>query len=163
MKGVAELFFQASRSLTASQWIALLIARISIGFFFVMSGYNKIFVNGVDSLVDGFSESGIPFPLASAWLNTLAQFIGGFSLVFGLGTRIWSGIIGFAMIVASTTVIIPEVLQNDIANAESNLLFWGWFYYRPEPIYLTVLLLLGFVGPGKASLDHLIAKRWGTG
>lgn len=163
MKRAAALLFRASRSLTESQWLALLIARISIGFFFIMSGYNKIFVNGVDSLADGFRESGIPFPLVNAWLNTLAQFLGGFALVLGLGTRIWSGVIGFAMIVASITVIIPEVIQDDIANAKSSLLFWGWFYYRPEPIYLTVFLLLGFVGPGKASLDHLIAKRWDTG
>jgi len=29
------------------------------------------------------------------------------------------------MIVASVTVTIPDVIKNDIAKAESSLLFWG--------------------------------------
>ncbi len=92
--------------------------------------------------------------MISAWMDALVQLIGGIALIFGLGTRLWSVIIGFAMIVASVTVTIPEVIHKDIAGAESSLLFWGWFYYRLEPIYITVFLLLIFAGPGKVSLDY---------
>ena len=127
-----------------------------------MSGYNKFFVQGIGFLRNEFIEYGIPFPLISAWLDALVQFIGGIALIFGLGTRIWSVMVGFAMIVASITVTIPHVIQKDIAGAESSLLFWGWFYYRPEPIYITVFLLLIFVGSGKVSLDHLIARKLGV-
>ena len=79
----------------------------------------------------------------------------------GLGTRLWSLLVGFAMLVASLMVTIPDVLQTDIPAAPHHLLFWGWFYYRPEPIYITVLLLLIFLGPGKASLDQVIARKLG--
>lgn len=95
----------------------------------------------------------------NAWLDASVQLIGGIALIIGLGTRFWSAAIGFAMIVASVTVTIPDVIKNDIAKAESSLLFWGWFYYKPEPVYLTVFLLLIFLGPGKVSLDHWIARQ----
>ncbi len=127
-----------------------------------MSGYYKFFVQGIGYLRDEFIEYGIPLPLISARMDALVQFIGGIALIFGLGTRIWSIIIGFAMIVASVTVTIPEVIHKDIAGAESSLLFWGWFYYRLEPIYITVFLLLIFAGPGKVSLDYWIARSLGV-
>ncbi len=159
---IVQLISRTFRKLNELQWVALLLSRTAIGFFFVMSGYNKIFVQGIGHLRDEFIEYGIPLPLISAWMDALVQFIGGIALIFGLGTRIWSVIIGFAMIVASVTVTIPEVIQKDIAGAESSLLFWGWFYYRPEPIYITVLLLLIFAGPGKVSLDYWIAPKLGV-
>ena len=159
MNIIVQLVSRTFRKLNELQWAALLLSRIAIGFFFVMSGYNKFFVQGIGHLRDEFIEYGIPLPLISAWMDALVQLIGGIALIFGLGTRIWSVIIGFAMIVASVTVTIPEVIQKDIAGVESNLLFWGWFYYRPEPIYITVFLLLIFVGPGKVSLAYCIARK----
>ena len=82
-------------------------------------------------------------------------------MLVGLGTRLWSLLVGCAMLVASVAVTIPDVLHKDIPAAQHGLLFWGWFYYRPEPIYLTVFLLLIFLGPGKASLDQVIARKLG--
>jgi uncharacterized membrane protein YphA (DoxX/SURF4 family) len=127
-----------------------------------MSGYNKLFVQGIGYLRDEFIVYGIPLPLLSAWLDALVQFIGGFGLMVGLGTRLWSVLVGCAMLVASVVVTIPDVIKTDIPAAQSSLLFWGWFYYRPEPIYITVFLILLFVGPGKASLDHVIARELGV-
>jgi putative oxidoreductase len=150
------------RTLHDLQWVALLLARLAIGFFFVMSGYNKLFVQGIGYLRDEFIVYGIPLPLLSAWLDALVQFLGGFALMLGLGTRLWSVLVGFAMLVASVAVTIPDVLKTDIPTAENSLLFWGWFYYRPEPVYITVFLLLLFVGPGKASLDHVLARKLGV-
>lgn len=88
-----------------------------------MSGYNKFFVQGIGHLRNEFIEYGIPFPLMNAWLDASVQLIGGIALIIGLGTRFWSAAIGFAMIVASVTVTIPDVIKNDIAKAESSLLF----------------------------------------
>jgi putative oxidoreductase len=156
MNALTRLYADSIRKLDDSQWVALLIARVAIGFFFVMSGYNKLFVHGIG---DGFTEYGIPFPVFNGWLNAIVQLVGGSALIVGFGTRIWSVVVGFAMVVASVTATIPTVLTQDLPGAESHLLFWGWFYYHAEPIYLTVFLLLLFVGPGKASVDHLIARR----
>jgi putative oxidoreductase len=162
MHTVMHLVAHICRSLTARQWIALLLARLAIGFFFVMSGYNKLFVQGIGYLRDEFIVYGIPLPLLNAWLDALVQFIGGFGLMIGLGTRLWAVLVGFAMLVASVLVTIPDVVKTDIPAAQSSLLFWGWFYYRPEPVYITVFLVLLFVGPGKASLDHVIARKLGV-
>ena len=161
MHTIVQRIVGACHHVTAHQWVALLLARLAIGFFFVMSGYNKLFVQGIGHLREAFIVYGIPLPLLSAGIDALVQFIGGFALMVGLGTRLWSILIGFAMLVASLVVTLPDVLQKDIPAAEHGLLFWGWFYYRPEPIYLTVFLLLIFLGPGKASLDQVIARKLG--
>lgn len=159
MQTIVQLVSRTFQKLNELQWVALLLTRIAIGFFFMMSGYNKLFVQGIGFLRDEFIEYGIPLPLPSAWLDALVQFIGGIGLIVGLGTRVWSVMVGFAMLVAIATVTIPNVIEKDIAAAQSSLLFWGWFYFRPEPIYVTIFLLLIFVGPGKASLDHMIARK----
>ncbi|HEY5868712.1 MAG TPA: DoxX family protein [Candidatus Tectomicrobia bacterium] len=161
MHTIVQRLVGACHQVTAYQWVALLLARLAIGFFFVMSGYNKLFVQDMGHLRDAFIVYGIPWPLLSAWIDALVQFIGGFALMVGLGTRLWSLLIGCAMLVASLVVTIPDVLRTDIPTAAHGLLFWGWFYYRPEPIYITVFLLLIFLGPGKASLDQVIARKLG--
>ncbi len=159
MNAMIRLVSRTIQQLNELQWLALLMSRAAIGIFFVMSGYNKFFVQGILYLRDEFIQYGIPFPLINAWLDGGVQLIGGIALITGLGTRFLSTAVGFAMIVASVTVTIPDVIKNDIAKAESSLLFWGWYYYRPEPVYLTVFLLLIFFGPGKMSLDHLLARK----
>jgi putative oxidoreductase len=161
MQTIVQRMGGACQQVTAHQWVALLLARLAIGFFFVMSGYNKLFVQGIGSLREEFIGYGIPLPWLSAWIDALVQFLGGFAIMVGLGTRLWSLLVGCAMLVASLVVTLPDVLQRDIPAAKHGLLFWGWFYYRPEPIYITVLLLLIFLGPGKASLDQVIARKLG--
>ena len=161
MHTIVQRLVWVRRYVTAHQWVALLLARLAIGFFFLMSGYNKLFVHSIKDLQEGFVEWGLPWPWLSAWMDVLVQLIGGFAIMVGLGTRLWSLLIGFAMLVASVVATIPDVLQKDLPGAAHNLLFWGWFYYRPEPIYITVFLLLIFLGPGKASLDQVIARKLG--
>lgn len=161
MPTIVQRLVGVRHSLTAYQWVALLLARLAIGFFFLMSGYNKLFVHSIQDLQAGFVEWGLPWPGLSAWLDALVQLLGGFALMVGLGTRLWALLIGFAMLVASVVATIRDVLQKDLPGAAHHLLFWGWFYYRPEPIYLTVLLLLIFLGPGKASLDQVMAGKLG--
>jgi putative oxidoreductase len=162
MQTIVQRLGGACHQVTAHQWVALLLARLAIGFFFVMSGYHKLFVQGIGHLREEFLGYGIPLPLLNAWLDALVQFMGGFAIMVGLGTRLWSILVGCAMLVASVAVTIPDVLQKDIPAAQHGLLFWGWFYYRPEPIYITVFLLLIFIGPGKASLDQVIARKLGV-
>ena len=161
MHTIVQRLVGACHQVTAHQWVALLLARLAIGFFFVMSGYHKLFVQGIGALREEFRGYGIPLPLLSAWIDALVQCMGGFAIMVGLGTRLWSLLVGCAMLVASVAVTLPDVLHKDIPAAQHGLLFWGWFYYRPEPIDLTVFLLLIFLGPGKASLDQVIARKLG--
>ena len=111
MQTIVQRMVGACHQVTAHQWVALLLARLAIGFFFVMSGYNKLFVQGIGHLRDEFIVYGIPWPLLSAWIDALVQFMGGFALMVGLGTRLWSLLVGFAMLVASVVVTMPDVLQ----------------------------------------------------
>src|SRR5207249_2596056 len=67
--GFAVLMVGACQQVTAHQWVALLLARLAIGFFFVMSGYNKLCVQGMGSLREEFIGYGIPLP----WLSRVVK------------------------------------------------------------------------------------------
>jgi hypothetical protein len=41
MHAIVQRIVGACQHVTAHQWVALLLARLAIGFFFVMSGYNN--------------------------------------------------------------------------------------------------------------------------
>ena len=69
MNFLIQVVSRTIQQLNELQWIALLVSRVAIGFFFVMSGYNKFFVQGIGHLREEFIEYGIPFPLMNAWLD----------------------------------------------------------------------------------------------
>ena len=54
MNTTLQLVSRTFRKLHELQWTALLLSRIVIGFFFVMSGYYKFFVQGIGYLRDEF-------------------------------------------------------------------------------------------------------------
>jgi putative oxidoreductase len=61
-------------------------------------------------------------------------------------------------------VMIVAVATNRIPSIEaSSVLAWlDDFLYLPEVLYVMILVWLTFAGPGRYSIDGLIA-RWGTG
>ena len=65
MHTIVQRIVGACQHVTAHQWVALLLAHLAIGFFFVMSGYNKLFVQDIGSLREEFIGYGIPLPLPS--------------------------------------------------------------------------------------------------
>ena len=77
MHTIVQRMVGACHQVTAHQWVALLLARLAIGFFFVMSGYNKLCVQGIGALREEFVGYGIPLPWLSASIDALVQFIGG--------------------------------------------------------------------------------------
>jgi len=134
--------------LNQSDWIPLLLVRLSVGLLFFESGRGKLFVK-FDDLVKYFGELGIPLPYLNALVTAWIEFVGGICLIIGFATRIFSAPLAFIMLVAILTAQLKTVHT------------LGDFLFLPEVLLLTIFIWLVFSGPGKVSLDHFLARRLG--
>jgi putative oxidoreductase len=132
--------------LTASQWIPVLLVRLFIGYFFFETGWAKI--GNLDGMAERFTGWGIPFPAFNAVLSAYTELIGGGLVMLGLVTRLAAVPMAVNMVVAILVVNIKRVSGLDE------------FVELSEPLYALVFLWLLFAGPGRASLDHLLWRRF---
>ena len=131
--------------LTELQWAWLFVARVAVGCEFFLSGWGKL--HRLDKLVGYFRELGIPAASIQAPFIATLEFVGGFLLMLGFGTRIFGFFLGCTMLVAILTAI--NFTGKGLAD----------FLYLAE--WLLLLLLFGFVftGGGKLSIDAILAGR----
>jgi putative oxidoreductase len=141
------------------QWeqVAILLARVSLGVFFAISGGNKLFVpSRTLKMYETLAGAGIPFPHFMTYFVSSVEFISGCLLVIGLLTSLCCAALIIQMIVAIITV--------QIATIPKGLSFLNWlddFLYLPEAMYIVVLIWLICSGPGGMSVDGRIARSLG--
>jgi putative oxidoreductase len=127
------------------EWLPIFIARLSVGLEFFESGRGKIFK--LDELGNYFADLGIPLPHLNALVVSWTELVAGFCLILGFLSRIVALPLAIIMMVAIFTAHIQKVKTV------------GDFFYLPEVLLLVLLVWLVFSGPGKLSIDHLIARR----
>jgi putative oxidoreductase len=143
------------------QWAPILLARVSLGLFFAISGWNKLFVAETRAgLIETMIEAGIPFPEFMAVFLASVELFGGSFLVIGLLSTFCAIALTIAMVVAIVTV--------EIHTIPSGLSFLNWldyFLYLPQVMYVVLFLWLMVSGPGPVSLDSYLARAierlWG--
>ena len=143
--------------LRAGEWLPVTAARVLIGIFFCISGGTKLFVaTQFGMLEQTLVQSHIPFPHANALFVATVEFACGAGLALGLLTPLCAVILAGDMIVAIATNRIHSIQAN-------NVLAWlDDFLYLPEVLYILILVWLIFSGPGRYSVDGLIAWRVGV-
>src|ERR1700751_4163483 len=144
-----RLILSGNRSL---EEFAVLLARISLGGFFAISGGNKLFVAGQYERIVG---AGIPFPHVITYFVSSVEFVCGCLLIIGLLSTFCCIAFIIDMIVAIITVQLATIKAP---------WFIDWlddFLYLPEVMYIVIFLWLIFSGPGRLSVDHWIAVRSG--
>ncbi len=124
----------------------LLLIRVALGVIMVAHGAQKLFTFGYGGLVGGFTQMGLPAPAVGAALVIAAELGGGILMLLGLFTRFAGAAFAFAMAVAATQVHLAA----------------GFFL--PNGYEFTLMLALTalgvvFTGPGRISIDALIARR----
>ena len=126
-------------------WIRLYVARV-----FLLSGLTKI-RDWDATLVLFRSEYHVPLlpPAIAAPLGTFGELVFPMFLVLGLGTRFAA--LGMSIVNLTAVVSYWQVLSK-AEPALAQHLFWG-----------TLLLVTLLHGPGRISLDHLLARRRGIG
>ena len=141
------------RTLSAAEWMPVTAVRVLIGVFFCISGATKLFVPAKFSAMEQtLVQSHIPFPHANAIFVSLVEFASGAGLVIGLLTPLCAAVLVVDMIVAVATNRIHSIQATGVL---------GWvddFLYLPEVLYVLILVWLIFSGPGRYSVDGLIAR-----
>jgi len=129
------------------RWLGPLIARLSFGYFWLETGIAK--VQNLDGFTQRFMGWGIPFPAFSAGLSAWTELIGGALIMLGLFTRL----ISIPMIINMIVAIVLVVSANFQGIDE--------FVEADETVYILIFFWLLMAGPGKVSLDTLLAKWLG--
>ena len=142
--------------LRAGEWIPMTAVRVLIGVFFCISGGTKLFVKAQFGVLEKtMFEIHVPFPHLTALFVAMVEFACGAGLALGLLTPVCAAMLTVDMIVAIATTSIHNIQA-------SGLLAWlDDFLYLPEVLYALILVWLIFSGPGRYSVDGLIALRVG--
>ena len=134
---------------------AILLVRVSIGLFFVISGANKLFVaGGVKPVYETLVQSKVPFPHQMAYFVSGVEFVGGSLLTVGF----LSSVAGVALLVDMLAAILTSKLSA-IPKGLSPLHWLDDFLYVPEVLYVLFFILLISSGPGKFSVDYWLAGK----
>lgn len=148
MQNLVALVARIFATLKKNEWLPILLARLAMGYEFVSSGWGKL--HGLDKLTAYFVELKIPAPGANAALTATTELVCGLLLIAGLGTRFAAAALSVVMTVAILTAKLKDV--HTLSD----------FLYLSEPAFVLIFVWLVFSGPGKASVDHLIAQRRGA-
>jgi putative oxidoreductase len=141
-KSLLSLAEDTLRRLSSFQWLAALLMRLFVGYFFFETGWAKI--HNLDAFTVRFAQWGIPHPAFNAALSAYTECIGGALTVLGLGTRLVSIPMMINMAVAIITVKIKNVAGvNDFVELD-------------EPLYALAYFWLMISGAGYVSFDYLI-------
>jgi len=128
------------------EWLGPLLLRLVFGYFWLETGWAKL--HNLEFFSARFVEWGIPFPTFSATLSGATDLVGGALLMLGLCTRLAAVPMMVNMLVALAVVVLPGISTLDE------------FVELDEVLYVAVLSWLLVAGPGRASLDALLARRF---
>lgn len=144
-------------------WVALLPLRLLLAWEFWEAGVMKF---GGDNWFGGVKDN-FPFPFnyvpveLSWFIATWFEILGGIGLALGLFTRFWA----ISLIILSIVAIFGVHWPDDWSSlgelwkgyAISNK---GFGNYKLPLLFVVMLLPLFLSGPGKASIDHILSKKF---
>ncbi len=136
--------------------VALTLNREVLGVFFAISGYHKLFnVGRHKSITDTLVADGVPLVTFNEWFVPIVEMLGGLALVVGLLTI--PAALGCVAICTVATCVdgfkrIKSWSPIDKADAVDDVL------YLPEVLYIVMLLVVVFAGPGPYSIDAVLFR-----
>lgn len=134
----------APRVGTALSWLPPTLARWTVGWVFLQSGWGKL--HDLGRVTDFFAALGLPAPAFQAALASTTELVCGTLLLAGLATR-------FAAVplMITMTVALRTALWSQIDSL-------GSLFGLAEFLYIALLLWLSTAGAGPLSLDWLIER-----
>src|SRR5437764_12049223 len=140
---------------------ATILIRVMAGTVFLWEGIMKfVFAN---QGVGRFTKLGFPAPHFTATADGWFEIIGGILLITGLLTRVIAIPFIIEMLVAMASTKIPMYLGTSplpLPPVPPQIGFWAVLHeIRSEYAQLFTTLFLLIAGPGKLSLDALLARK----
>ena len=145
MKLLNFLILQPERIANHFLWAGPLIARFTVGYVFMLTGWGKL--QNLDRVTEYFTSLGIPAPQILTPFVAGMECFGGLFLILGVLTRISAGGLAITMLVAILTAKWEEV------DSLHTLLGFE------ETLFLAIFTWLAISGAGKASLDYVLGKK----
>lgn len=127
-----------------------LVTRLLIGQAFFLTGRGKL--ANPERIVAFFTDLGIPMPALNAAFVSRLEYYGGMLLIAGLATRLVALLLSSTMVVALLTADKESFLEAFFMRGDSGLTD------VVPVVYGLFLLWLVVYGPGKLSLDTLLAR-----
>jgi putative oxidoreductase len=146
---------------------SLIPLRLVLGYGFMVHGWAK-WSRGPAGFARLLEQIGVPFPNVSAWVVTLLELFGGFAILAGALIAVVSIPLIVSLLVAMVTVHLKYGFSsiNTIGLTPSGPVF-GPPGFEVDLLYIAGLLVLTVNGPGKFSVDWLLAqtrrKRFANG
>lgn len=137
------------------QSAVLLGLRLTWGWQLLESGYGHL--THVQKTVDAFRGWGVPFPTVNVYISGTTELLGGLLLILGLAARFVSVPLVFNFLVAYATAS-RDTLKQLVAGPGRLNGYDAFINDAAFPMLALALLTLAF-GPGKVSLDYLLARR----
>jgi len=130
-------------------WLPPTLARITVGWVFLASGWGKL--HGLPDVIDFFRSLGIPAPELQAPFAAGMEFLCGALVLAGLFTRV--------AVVPLIIIMIVAIATAKRADLTSIPALFGFIEY----LYIVLLVWLGVSGPGPLSLDALAVRALPNG
>ena len=167
MNSITDLWMRLTELLDrVGDWLPALMIRLLLGYEYFESGLMKYRgENWFGQIKDQF-----PFPFdvippdISWFLATWSELIGAVMIIFGLFTRFWAFSLIILTIVATAAVHWPDSYSSlgELLRGYA-ITNKGFGNYKLPVMYLVLFLPLLFSGPGKASVDHFLRRRFSGG
>lgn len=126
-------------------WAPAFATRIALGHVFFFAGWGKL--GNLDRVTGFFESIGIPMASIQAPFVSGLEFIGGLCLLLGLGTRLFSALLAFTMVVA--------IYTTQLSDFEG----LGDLFGNSEFLYILLFFFLMVKGAGKVSFDSFLSKK----
>ena len=134
---------------------AILLVRVSLGLFFVISGANKLFVAARrQTMYETLVGAKVPYPHLMTYFVSGVEFVGGFLVV--------AGFLSSLACVALLVDMLVAILTTSLFAMPKGLSPLNWlddFLYLPEVLYVLFFIWLISSGPGKFSVDYWLAGK----
>lgn len=133
------------------QWIGMLLARLSVGLLFMLSGAGKLFSSvRREQMRQTMVSAHISVPEISGIFVSSVECVFGALLVVGFLTPLCCLMLTLVMVGALSTTVLRGI------KGRSAVSWLSEFLYLPEVLYVVILVWLLLSGPGWFSLDHLL-------
>lgn len=131
--------------------VGLLLTRVLLGVVLIAHGWEKLVTNGAGATGEFFDSVGVPAAQAAAVFAGVVELAGGILLVVGLLNQVVAALVVVVMLGAY--LFVHQGAGIFATNG-------GW---ELVAVIALAAVVFGLVGPGRYSLDALIAGRRAAG